>query len=113
MKKKRIVFLSIFIMVISITLTTTKNVSAGTAMSACTDTINIEKSQDTISLIKTENTTITLPKWITVKDANNKTIDTMTIQPTRQETINNASYGGPSSWSYSNFLGIMPTFSED
>ena len=113
MKKKRIVFLSIFIIVISIALTTTKNVSADTAMNACTDTINIEKSQDTISLIKTENTTITLPKWITVKDANNKTIDTMTIQPTRQETINNASYGGPSSWSYSNFLDIMPTFSED
>ena len=113
MKKKRIVFLSIFIMVISITLTATKNVSADMAMSACTDTINIEKSQDTISLIKTENTTITLPKWITVKDANNKTIDTMTIQPTRQETINNASYGGPSSWSYSDFLDIMPTFSED
>ena len=115
MKKKRIVFLSIFIMVISITLTATKNVSADadTAMSACTDTINIEKSQDTISLIKTENTTITLPKWITVKDANNKTIDTMTIQPTRQETINNASYGDPESWAYSNFLDSIPTFSED
>ena len=113
MKKKRIVFLSIFIIVISIALTTTKNVSADTAMNACTDIINIEKSQDTISLIKTENTTITLPKWITVKDANNKTIDTMTIQPNRQETINNASYGGPSSWYYSQFLDIMPTFSED
>ena len=82
-------------------------------MSACTDTINIEKSQDTISLIKTENTTITLPKWITVKDANNKTIDTMTIQPTRQETINNASYGAPGFWAYSNLLYMMPTFSED
>ncbi len=112
MKKERIVFLSIFIIVISITLSATKNVSANN-ISACPDTINVEKSQDTISLIKTENTTITLPKWITVKDANNKTIDTMTIQPTRQETINNASYGDPEFWTYSNFLDSIPTFSED
>ena len=112
MKKKRIVFLSIFIIVISITLSATKNVSAN-IISACPDTINVEKSQDTISLIKTKDTTISLPKWITVKDENNKTIDTMTIQPTRYETINNASYGGASNWAYSNFLAIIPTFSED
>lgn len=112
MKKKRIVFLSIFIIVISITLSATKNVSAN-IISACPDTINVEKSQDTISLIKTKDTTITLPKWITVKDANNKTIDTMTIQPTRYETINNASYGGASNWAYSDFLASIPTFSED
>ena len=44
MKKKRIVFLSIFIMVISITLTATKNVSALTTTNYCPTEVIIEQA---------------------------------------------------------------------
>ena len=44
MKKKRIVFLSIFIMVISITLTATKNVSAFTTTNYCPTEVIIEQA---------------------------------------------------------------------
>ena len=86
MKKKRIVFLSIFIMVISITLTATKNVSALTTTNYCPTEVIIEQAGklEYIPGIK-------LPKYI-VKSLDGNILNYSAITASKSTVIEDGQY---------------------
>ena len=79
-KKYGIAILSVLIIVVSTILLINKPSYAGMIPDGCPNNITVEESEDTLSLIKTDYLTITLPKNIEIKDTKEDTLALLPIE---------------------------------
>ena len=90
MKKKYVItVLSVLVIAISAILLINKSSYAGEIdlPNTCPETIRIVTEKENLSLIKTDYTTISLPKDINVKDSNENYLDKYAIQLIRNKNI--------------------------
>ena len=108
-KKYGIAILSVLIIVVSTILLINKPSYAGMIPDGCPNNITVEESEDTLSLIKTDYLTITLPKNIEIKDTKE---DTLALLPDRNTRVVDQVYESISGANF-DIMIFVPQFSED